>query len=188
MSGSSVLRGPGNGGFQSFGLSFICWPPTSRSPGRLRRMRTSWLTRWLNLKCLGRKPSEGKGRIEMTCAQFRATSGSSDTALLLYVYVCVSSRLRSCSWSGNALIVKHWELKVRCWLDVLRRNSFNRREQEVIWTVQVLQSVCRSQLFKKAPIFYGIRVLTIKFTIVGRLLLTPELLYAARKGMNRVGV
>lgn len=45
------------------------------------------LTRWLNLKCLGRKPSEGKGRIEMTSAQFSATSGSSDTALLLRVRV-----------------------------------------------------------------------------------------------------
>lgn len=104
------------------------------------------------------------------------------------VCVCVSSRLHSCSWSGNALIVKHWELKVRCWLDVYRMNSFYRREQEVIWTVQVLQSVCRSQLFKKPPIFYGIRVLTIKFTIVGRLLLTPELLYGAQKSMKRVGV
>lgn len=177
MSGSSVLRGPSDGGFQSFGLSFICWPPTSRSPGSLRRMRTSWLTRWLNLKCLGRKPSEGKGRIEMTCAQFRATSGSSDTAVLLRV--CVSSRLHSCSWSGNTLMVKHWELEDKCWLDIYRLNSFNRREQEVIRTVQVLHSVCRSELFKKPPIFYGIRVLTINFTTVGKLLLTPELLYAA---------
>lgn len=67
----------------------------------------------------------------------------------------------------------------KCWWDIYRLNSFNRREQEVIWRVQVLHSVCRSQLFKKPTIFYGIRVLTINFTTVGRLLLTPELLYAA---------